>query len=36
VFELPAVVDMLPPVPDMYKGKISWVKVGTRAGGRTQ
>jgi hypothetical protein len=29
VFELPAVVDMLPAVSDKYKGKISWVKVGT-------
>jgi hypothetical protein len=28
VFEMPSVVDMLPAVPDKYKGKISWVKVG--------
>jgi hypothetical protein len=29
VFEVPSVVDMLPPVPDKYKGRISWVKVGS-------
>jgi hypothetical protein len=28
VFELASVVDMIPPVPDTYKGRISWVKVG--------
>lgn len=28
MFELASVVDMVPDLPDGFKGKVSWVKVG--------